>query len=145
MQVTFYSTNDGENVINKTLVKGVTITIHLKRETDILNPVLTLTNIGVDYRQYNYCHIDFLNRYYFIRTVRQLNSILFHVELSCDVLETYKDKILGSNARFKRKIKAGDYYKAKLDESNLQSIVTYKSAVVVDLKNRNYILSSLGV
>lgn len=144
MQITFYSTDDGENVINKTLVKGVTITIHLKRETDILNPVLTLTN-EVDYKQYNYCYIDFLNRYYFIRTVRQLNSVLFHVELSCDVLETYKDKILSSKARFKRKIKAGDYYKAKLDESNLQSIVTYKSVVAVDLKNRNYILSSLGV
>ena len=144
MKITFYSTNDGENVINKTLVKGVTITIHLKRETDILNPVLTLTN-GVDYKQYNYCYIDFLNRYYFIRTVRQLNSILFHVELSCDVLETYKDKILGSNARFKRKIKEGDYYKANLDESNLQSSAMLKSDVTISLVNQNFILTTLGV
>lgn len=144
MLITFYSTNDGENVINKTLVKGVTITIHLKRETDILNPVLTLTN-GVDYNQYNYCYIDFLNRYYFIRTVRQLNSVLFHMELSCDVLETYKDKILGSNARFKRKIKEGDYYKANLDESNLQSSAMLKSDVTISLVNQNFILTTLGV
>ena len=146
MQITFYSTDDGENVINKTLSQGVTIPIHLKRETDILNPVLTLTNkTGIDYSQFNYCYIDVLKRFYFIRTVRQLNSALFHVELSCDVLETYKDKILASNARFKRKVKTGDYYNASIDDSTKQSINTYKGNVTISLNTQNYILTSLGV
>ena len=146
MQITFYSTDDGENVINKTLSQGVTIPIHLKRETDILSPVLTLTNkTGIDYHQFNYCYIDVLNRFYFIRTVRQLNSALFHVELSCDVLETYKDKILASKARFKRKVKTGDYYNASVDDSTKQTINTYNGNVTISLVNQNYILTSLGV
>ena len=146
MKITFYSTDDGENVINKTLSNGVTIPIHLKRETDILSPVLTLTNkTGIDYTQFNYCFIDVLNRFYFIRTVRQLNSALFHVELSCDVLETYKAKILASKARFKRKVKKGDYYNASIDDSTKETISTYKGNVTISLVNQNYILTSLGV
>ena len=146
MQITFYSTDDGENVINKTLSQGVTIPIHLKRETDILTPVLTLTNkTGIDYSQFNYCYIDVLKRFYFIRTVRQLNSALFHVELSCDVLETYKDKILASKARFKRKVKTGDYYNASIDDSTKETINTYKGNVTISLTTQNYILTSLGV
>ena len=146
MQITFYSTDDGENVINKTLSEGVTIPIHLKRETDILSPVLTLTNkTGIDYSQFNYCYIDVLKRFYFIRTVRQLNSALFHVELSCDVLETYKERILASKARFKRKIKTGDYYNASIDDSTKQTINTYNGNVTISLTTQNYILTSLGV
>lgn len=146
MQITFYSTNDGENVINKTLSQGVTIPIYLKRETDILNPILSLTNkTGINYHDFNYCYIDVLKRFYFIRTVRQLNSVLFHVELSCDVLETYKNDILASKARFKRGIKTGDYQKANLTESNLQTVTNHKSSVILDLRNQNFILSSLGV
>ena len=146
MQITFYSTDDGENVINKTLSQGVTIPIHLKRETDILNPVLTLTNkTGINYSQFNYCYIDVLKRFYFIKTVRQLNNALFHVELSCDVLETYKDKILASKARFKRKVKTGDYYNASIDDSTKQTINTYNGNVTISLTTQNYILTSLGV
>lgn len=146
MQITFYSTDDGENVINKTLSQGVTIPINLKRETDILSPVLTLTNkTGIDYNQFNYCYIDVLKRFYFIRTVRQLNSALIHVELSCDVLETYKDKILTSKARFKRKVKTGDYYNASIDDSTKQTISTYNGNVTISLNTQNFILTSLGV
>ena len=146
MQITFYSTDDGENVINKTLLNGVTIPIQLKRETDILSPVLTLTNkTGIDYTQFNYCYIDVLKRFYFVKTVKQLNSALFQLELSCDVLETYKEKILASNARFKRKIMIGDYYKGDVDDSAKQSVNTYKGNVTISLVNQNYILTSLGV
>ena len=128
MQITFYSTDDGENVINKTLSQGVTIPIHLKRETDILNPVLTLTNkTGIDYSQFNYCYIDVLKRFYFIRTVRQLNSALFHVELSCDVLETYKTELLNSRARFYRQIKTGDYVRGNIDVSEIKTVSTHIS------------------
>lgn len=145
MQITFYSTDDGENIINKTLLQGATIPIHLKRETDILSPVLTLTNkTGIDYSQFNYCYIDVLKRFYFIRTVRQLNSALFHLELSCDVLETYKGKILTSTARFRRKVKKGDYYNASIDDSTKQTINTYKGNVTISLNTQNYILTSLG-
>lgn len=146
MKITFYSTIDSENVINKTLVKGVTIPIKLKRDVDILSPVLVLTNTtGVDYRKYNYCFIDALNRFYFIRTVRQINGFLFHLELSCDVLETYKDKILLSKARFKRKVLSGDYYNAHIDNGVKQTVNTYKGNVTISLNNQNYILTSMGV
>lgn len=146
MKITFYSTVDGENVINKTLINGVTIPINLKRDIDILSPVLVMTNkSGVDYRKYNYCFIDALKRFYFIRTVRQINGFLFHLELSCDVLETYKNKILSSNARFKRKVLPGDYYNANIDNSVKQTVNTYTGNVTISLTNQNYILTSMGV
>ena len=146
MQITFYSTDDGENVINKTLLQGVTIPINLKRETDILSPVLTLTNkTGINQSQFNYCYMDVLKRFYFIKTVRQLNNALFHLELSCDVLETYKERILASKARFKRKVKTGDYYNASIDDSTKQTINTYNGNVTISLTTQNYILTSLGV
>lgn len=145
MKITFYFTADGENVINKTLVKGVTIPINLKRDIDILNPVLVLSNRTGDYIKYNYCFIDKLNRFYFIKTARQINGFLTHLELSCDVLETYKSKILASKARFKRKVLSGDYYDANIDNSVKQTVNTYNGNVTISLTNQNYILTSMGV
>ena len=145
MQITFYKTDDGENVINKTLLNGVTIPIQLKRETDILNPILTLTNkTGLDYYQFNYCYMDVLKRFYFVRTVRQLNIALFHVELSCDVLETFKHDILECNARFKRGVKDGDTQQQNTVKEVSKKFTIYKSNISIDYSKQNIILTTVG-
>ena len=77
--------------------------------------------------------------------MRQINGFLFHLELSCDVLETYKEKILSSKARFKRKVLSGDYYNANIDNSVKQTVNTYNGNVTISLTNQNYILTSMGV
>lgn len=135
-----YSINDGDNVINKNLVNGVTIPIHLKQGFDIVNPDIVLNG---DYRGFNYAHIPSLNRYYFINNVEQLNLRLVKLNMTCDVLETYKADILNSNARFKRNIKTGDFENISIDYSNKTTSVKYISNGT-PLQGETMIIAVLG-
>ena len=119
-----YSINDGDNVINKKLINGVTISINLKQGFDVINPDIVLNG---DYRGFNYAHIPSLNRFYFINSVEQLNLRLVKLNMTCDVLETYKADILNSNARLKRNIKTGDYENISIDHSNKTTSVKHVS------------------
>ena len=136
-----YSINDGDNVINKNLVNGLTIPIHLKQGFDIINPDIVLNG---DYRGYNYAHIPSLNRFYFINNVEQLNLRLVKLNMTCDVLETYKVDILNSNARFKRNIKTGDFANVMLETSNLTTLDKFQSNKTLT-DEKSIILSAVGV
>lgn len=79
------------NTVNKTLTEQETVTGLLNASFDILNPVLrfrTATPVS-----FNYCYINELQRYYFVKDVAQ-DGDLCTVRLNVDVLFTYKDKIL---------------------------------------------------
>lgn len=122
--------NDGDNVVNKTLTDVLDLNVSLKKDFDIENPVLFLT--GVDYTTYlnfNYCVIPDLNRSYFINNVEQINGRVIKINCSCDVLETYKNDFLNSNARFYRNIKTGDYVNGALELSTKKTVVKYDSSV----------------
>ena len=120
-----YSIDDNDNVINKNLGIGLNVPIHLKGDFDLVNPTVILNG---DFRQYNYAHIPDLNRYYFIERFEQLNLKMVQLYLKCDVLETYKSDILNSVARFKRKIKVGDFNKVNIEHSNKVNITKYESS-----------------
>ena len=79
------------NTVNKTLTEQETVTGLLNANFDILNPVLrfkTITPVS-----FNYCYINELQRYYFVKDVAQ-DGDMCTVRLNVDVLFTYKDKIL---------------------------------------------------
>ena len=135
-----YSINDGDNVINKNLVNGVNVPIHLKQGFDIINPDIVLNG---DYRGFNYAHIPSLNRFYFINNVEQLNLRLVKLNMICDVLETYKADILNSNARFKRNIKTGDFENISIDYSNKTTSVKHVSNGA-PLQGETMIIAVLG-
>jgi hypothetical protein len=135
-----YSINDGDNVINKNLVNGVNVPIHLKQWFDIINPDIVLNG---DYRGFNYAHIPSLNRFYFINNVEQLNLRLVKLNMTCDVLETYKVDILNSNARFKRNIKTGDFENISIDYSNKTTSVKHISNGA-PLQGETMIIAVLG-
>ena len=135
-----YNINDAENVINKNLVNGLEIDINLKASVDLVNPEIVLNG---DFRGYNYAHLPDLNRYYFIERIEQLNLKLVKLNLSCDVLETYKADILNSNARFKRNIKNGDYQNISIDYSN-QTISTNYNSDGLPMDGNTMIISTIG-
>lgn len=135
-----YSINDGDNVINKNLVNGVTIPIHLKQGFDIVNPDIVLNG---DYRGFNYAHIPSLNRFYFINNIEQLNLRLVKLNMTCDVLETYKVDILNSNARFKRNIKTGDFENIDIDSSIKETITLIHSDTQISYDNK-IIMTTIG-
>lgn len=147
MILKLYQVTDGDNVMNKTLSDTpLTLTIRLKRDTDIINPMLILSAIdGVDYNNYNYAKIEELNRFYFIDNATNLNNKRWQLNLSCDVIETYKDEILLSRAKFKRSIRSGDYINtADFDTSIIESIEVYKSDIILD-GIESVILTTIGV
>lgn len=135
-----YSISDGDNVINKSLVNGVTIPINLKNNFDIINPEIVLNG---DYRGFNYAHIPSLNRFYVITNVEQLNLRLVKLIMSCDVLETYKDDILNSHAEYMRNIKNGDYVQFSTDSSALTSVSKHLSNVTM-IEENNLIITTIG-
>ena len=134
-----YSINDGDNVINKNLVNGVTIPIHLKQGFDIVNPDIVLNG---DYRGFNYAHIPSLNRFYFINNVEQLNLRLVKLNMTCDVLETYKSEILNLNAIFIRDSKDGDYVNIEAS-SDTMIINTFKSDITLE-RDSNIVLTTVS-
>ena len=132
MILTLYKTESSPNVIGKELTSPLTITINLKASTNVIDPEILLgSRPGVDYFGYNYASIDSLNRYYFIENVEAVNGSVIKLTLRCDVLETYKDSVLNSNCRYKRKVQAGDYFVEGLNESDKAVITTYLSDVTI--------------
>ena len=134
-----YSINDGDNVINKNLVNGVNVPIHLKQGFDIINPDIVLNG---GYRGFNYAHIPNLNRFYFINNIEQLNLRLVKLNMTCDVLETYKSEILNLNAIFIRDSKDGDYVNIEASSDNM-IINTFKSDITLELDS-NIVLTTVS-
>lgn len=132
MILTLYKTESAPNVIGKELTDSLTITINLKASTNVIDPeILLSTRPGTDYLEYNYAHIDSLNRYYHIDNIESVNGSMFKLTLRCDVLETYKDSVLSSNCRYKRKVESGDYFVEGLNESDKAVITTHLSDVTI--------------
>lgn len=133
MQLTLYKTNSPTNSVNKVLTDPLIININLKRETDVLDPEITLVALpGVDYLQYNYAYIDGLNRYYTIDSVDSVNARLWKLSLAVDVLMTYKTQIMTSTCRYKRKVMTGDYFVDGLNKSSEAVITKHESTVTID-------------
>jgi hypothetical protein len=128
MKLFLYNVTDDSQTINKTLGVGYELTINLKHDTDIINPSIILMSVlGVDFKNYNYAFIDGLERYYFIDKIQNKNAKLWELDLTCDVLETYKLNILNSNARFMRNIRTGDFVDSQIDVSTLSTVNNYSS------------------
>lgn len=141
MKMFLYNTDDGINVINKTLNNEVEININIKRDTDIINPEIVLKG---DFRGFNYAYIPDLNRYYFINSMEQLNLQLVKLSLECDVLETYKEDILNSVTRFKRNIKDGDKQNISIEQNVDYILTTYKSGIKPEMEN-SLVITVVGV
>lgn len=145
MKLFLFNVLDGDNVINKSLGEPLEIDIRLDINVDVSNPEIRLRNIvNVDYDNYNYAYIDVLERYYFIDKLGRVSANDNILYLSCDVLETYKDDILNSNARFKRNIKTGDYVDVDIDKSVVKSLMVYSSDKTLVDGDATIILTVIG-
>ena len=128
MELKLYAVNDGENVINKTMTLKTTMKINLKRDVDIINPRLILIpNLPTGFTGINYAEIPELNRFYFVDSITNISATLWQLDLSCDVLETYKADILASKARFYRNLKTGDYFDTAIESSHITTVAKYAS------------------
>ena len=85
------------NKITKTPTLVRTLTGNLRDEADIVDPEILIEFDGtlVDC---NYMHIPTLNRYYFITKIESVRTKLWRITAHCDVLKTYAEAILNTEA-----------------------------------------------
>lgn len=95
MLVNFYHTDNPQNTLGKNLTQLATKDIHLKANTDLINPSLLFKNDNFN-KQVNY--MKMLDRYYFVNLKFIRSNTLVVLNCSLDVLETYQDLILNSQA-----------------------------------------------
>ena len=145
MILNLYKTLDADNVINKTLLNKLTIQgFFLTSSLNIVNPVIPLQVInGIDIYEYNYIELPDFNRFYFVDSIENVNAKIFNLICSCDVLMTYKEAILNSNARVMRSLKTGDYYNGESLVNVKPTITTHLSNIVLD-DTPSLILTTVG-
>ena len=143
MNIILYEMNQNENTINKSKTEIVRYSIAFKNDVDIVNPEIRL-RIGndVDMDSMNYCYIDEVDRYYFIRDIRNVTRDVFNFICECDVLETYKTEILTGKGYIESEIKTGDYQNVSINTDVRKEIEKYLSNKEIE-NNDNYIMSTV--
>lgn len=97
MKLELFQNNSSDNVINKNLTSIANKYINLKQATNLYHTFLVFKNdTQTDYSKINYAKM--LDKCYFVSSEAIQNDSLIRLELKEDVLETYKDNILNSNA-----------------------------------------------
>lgn len=89
----FYRNSADKNMVDKTEFLSLVSTesIIFKQETSIINPTIVLETTS--FPNFNYVYIKELSRYYFITSIISIRNNLWEINLSIDVLMSYKDGI----------------------------------------------------
>lgn len=93
MKITYYSTKDSANTINKNLTEIMSEEISVPFSEPPLMFSLYLANQDT-YKTVNYCSLN--NKYFFVN-FEQMNPKIILASFSLDLLETYKSSILESD------------------------------------------------
>ena len=95
--VVMMSNGSDNNVVDKTVTTISTVSCALKDPTEMVNPVLRLAVDSV-VSGANYCWIEALGRFYFIREKTQVTAGMVKLQLHVDVLMSFKESIRKSTA-----------------------------------------------
>ena len=144
MELILYRTKDNDNVINKDKEEIKRYNIVLKDPSDIVAPYIRLNEEKEDLSEIaNYAYLVEFNRYYFIRTLTNTSKDMWILTLECDVLESFKDDILASQAEVIRPIRPNDYQATSVRTQVIEEIDTYESDLTL-IDETCLILSSIG-
>ncbi len=133
MKLIFFKNLSLNNVVNKELTSPLlTTTFFQKDDFSISNPILLLTNIDSSLIA-NYCYIEDLNRYYFIKDIEILKSNFIKLSLETDYLMTFKNLILSSHGVVKESKTLNDYNSDYDVTDEMQSkIIAFPNKVFAD-------------
>ena len=92
-----YNYKGQPNTINKALTPLGTLNVALRPEFNVHNPTLKI-QMPPNMYGFNYVYIEDFGKYYFVDNVRYIGGQTYLLNLSLDVLQTYKDVILQSTA-----------------------------------------------
>lgn len=140
MQVDFYTTSDNVNTVNKTLKLNKSINIIFRQAVNEAKPFIIMNKNNLTGS--NYVGIKTFNRYYFISNVDNYTSNLVRIDLTCDLLMTYKDIILNSPVLISATEKPS-YLSINLPTTQTISKRVVKSDVTLNKEN-SLILTTIG-
>lgn len=140
MEVEFYYTADNANTINKTLQPIKTLNIIFRQAVNEEKPFIIMSKDNLTGS--NYVHIPTFNRYYFISNVENYTSNLVRIDLTCDLLMTYKDAILNSPVLITATI-TPSYFSSNLPTQTKTIKRVIKSDVTLNKEN-SLILTTIG-
>lgn len=102
MFLNLYQNTAENNKVDKTasLTSVGTICGVLREQCSVINPSLTIEYDDVP--EFNYVYFPLFNRYYFVTNITSIKNGLWQIDLSVDVLMTYKDDITQQTAFIER-------------------------------------------
>lgn len=122
-----------KNRIQKNISLGDPFDGVLRADCDIMNPSVMIEASADTVCGYNYAYIPEFGRYYFIQNVNAYRTGLSIITMSVDVLYTYKEAILNSNAVVCRSSRTGDAIhelpddRAAIKQSETTHMITFES------------------
>ena len=90
MTVTLYKNTSDKRNLNKVITEIKSVSATAKGEINIIFPTLILEYFSNDF---NYCYISDFNRYYFVKSITLLTGQRVQIDLTVDVLMSYKEEI----------------------------------------------------
>lgn len=126
MIINFYHTDNPQNTIGKTLTQLTNKDITLKANTDLINPSLLFKNENFN-KEVNY--MKMLDRYYFVELKFIRSNTLVILNCDLDVLETYKDLILDSQADIIEKSSVSNVKQNDITQETITKV--FKSDTIV--------------
>lgn len=100
MNIILYKNASDNNTIGKSLSGAITLSGVLRDESSVSSPSFRIAS-NTNLSQYNYAYIESFGRYYFM-TVTVERTGVWSLDLECDVLESFKNSILGLDAVIER-------------------------------------------
>lgn len=94
MQIILYNNSSEPNTINKTISNALTLSGAIREESSIYKPKFRICS-NSNLSHYNYCYIPEFDRYYFISEIVIERNGIYNISTKCDVMESFKEKILG--------------------------------------------------
>lgn len=95
MQIILYTNKSDKRELNKNITQIAEVSITLKNDTDIINPVIVINGEYLP-PSANYCYIPVFARYYFLTNQRVNVGKMLEITMAIDVLMSWKTQILKS-------------------------------------------------
>ena len=141
MIISLYNTNDSEIVLEKTLSNKVDYNIKMKDRASILTPTIVLkSDVLINS---NYAFIPSFNRYYYIENIEVFPNDIYNLTLKCDVLMSFKDDILNSNANIINQTEYNKYYNSNYASEVKKEVDIYNSNITFS-DDKSTILCTIG-
>ena len=144
MNIKLYVNSSEKNKIGKTLTDEMILSGNLKDATDLINPFVMVE--GSDFSGYNYAKIPAFNRAYFIESMEVIRTGLWRLNLTVDVLESFKSEIKtqkviisDSEENGANNYLSGEQWKTKV--KSLTDIINFSSGLN---SSGEYILITVG-